>query len=291
MARPRRVPYRPDGFQTYGRVVAAWILDRGTLVTAGLGALAILFVVVAIFVRVRSSAEERAWSALYRAGGDVAALEAALAAYGSTGAKPFTLAALARSLMEAPRDESGKLKDESQADRDSRMRRAESALRELVEEYPDHRMRLYGLTMLARVLEEQGRHQDAIAELREALKADPGTLEPMLRYDIGRNYCLAGSPGEARPFLERATEMSTRRLVYQERWGGVPQEVSPVWRENAEYLLAKVGRLERRVTLPKPPEPPGPTPAAGTGKPPAADRQAAPGGEKTGAATGAAAQD
>ena len=211
-----------------------------------------------ILVHTHNAAEDAAWTAIYRYRGETKRLEAALEAYGSTSARPYMLLRLARAAADPPTDEEGRRKAEPSAERRERLGRAEASLRSLVGEYPKHYLRLYALSLLGLVLEEQGRYLEAVDTLKEALDAAPGTLEPKLHFDIGRNYVLSGDPESARRYLERAAE-STRMVTEPPMQEGMPaRRVKPVWRENAEYLLARIGPGERAIRLPKPGEKPEP---------------------------------
>jgi len=268
MARRKRIPYKPDAFQTQGRRIATFLLKRGTLLVAGLVLALVLFVVAAIVTDIHATAEENAWTALGRAGGDVAKLRAALAEYGSCEARPFALFAIGRAELERPR-EGGKPKPERDEERAARLSRADNALGELVDEYPDHFLHLYALCLRAQLIEERGNYRDAAAVFETALASASRGMAPKLEYDIGRNYYLAGMPKAARPHLEEAA--GAGRTIY-----GEPAE----WILNARYLLARIGPRERAISLEVPEkkadEPAEPKKApekaegpAETGKPPA----------------------
>ncbi|MHC4249283.1 MAG: hypothetical protein ACYS9X_09165, partial [Planctomycetota bacterium] len=135
MARRKRIPYRPDAFQSYGRRAASTLLERGKLIVAALVLAVAGFVVAAIVMNMQATAEEGAWTTLGRAGGDLAKLRAALAEYGSCEARPFMLFATARSEIEPPQED-GKPKPESDDERAARLARAEGVLGELMDDYP-----------------------------------------------------------------------------------------------------------------------------------------------------------
>jgi tetratricopeptide (TPR) repeat protein len=259
MARRRRVPYKPDKFQVHGRRAADWVLSKSGVLALCLVLVVGLFIAVAVVLTGREKREDEAWTAYYEAAGDVEKLTAAVETYRSGSARPYLLLSLASASVRRPVDEEGQPKEESAAQREERLHRAEAALRELTEDYPEHYMRLYGLALLGLVLEEEGRHREAVAVLLEALEEEePGTLEPKLRCDIGRNYVLAGDPEAARPHLEIAAEATGTVFLPSVYRGGQQREVPAVWKENAEYLLSRIGRRERAIPVPKPGERPEP---------------------------------
>jgi tetratricopeptide (TPR) repeat protein len=268
MARQKRVPYRSDAFQQGGRVAAGWFFDRGIIIGIA-GALLLAVLVIGVFVS-RSSAlgDESAWTAYFQAEGKTEKLEAALGAHSSETVRPYVLLALANARLRMPSDDEGKPKPETATERLARLQKAEQALTELVDGFGRHYLRMYGLVLLGSVQEERGEYARAVASFKDALGAKPGSLEPKIKYDIGRNLYLAGKPDEARPFLQRAVELTTKTLLIPERYGSPPSQVKPVWRENAEYLLAKIGRGERAVAAP----------AAGAAAVPAASAADAPAG-------------
>ena len=137
MARRKRIPYKPDGFQSYGRSLASSVFVRGRLIVAGLVLAVVAFIVAAIVTTIGATAEEGAWTALGRSGGDAAKLRAVLAEYGSCEARPFMLFAVARADIEPP-EEDGKPKGETDDDRSARLSRVEDALGQLTDDYPDH---------------------------------------------------------------------------------------------------------------------------------------------------------
>jgi tetratricopeptide (TPR) repeat protein len=256
VARRKKVAFKPDAFQAMGTHVAGALSGRGMAIIAGVVAGTVLIVVLAFVLRSSAAAEENAWVAYYKAGGDVERLRAAMETYRSGDVRPFMLFSIARAEAEPPRDEKGELKDEKKDEREVRLGRATKTLERLVEEYPRHYLRTYGLMLLGQLREQMKDYAGAGAAFREALGADPGSLEPALQYHVGRALYLAGAPEEARVHLERAVELSSKMLYMPSQWGGPPRPVQPVWRENARYLLARIGR-EERVLLPEPAAPPG----------------------------------
>ncbi len=191
MARRKRVPFRPDAFQAHGRRMAFVILDRGRIFVVCLVLAAVGFIVAVVVMQSRATAEEDAWASLHQAGDETAKLKDTLADSASTSARPWVLFSLARAEIEPPLEDK-KPKKETPEERKARFSRAGEALRSLVDEYPDHFMNLYALSLMGLVLEEEGRYQDAVDVLRRALDKAPKRLDPKIRYDIGRNYVLAG---------------------------------------------------------------------------------------------------
>jgi tetratricopeptide (TPR) repeat protein len=236
MARSRRVPYRPDGFQRHGHRVVGWIRERATLFAVALVVMLAVFVVALVLAHVHEASEERAWKAYEDSLGDLGRLEAAVDAYGSTLARPYKLLALANALKRRPLDEEGEPLEETEDERRRRLERAEDALRDLLEDHSDHVLRLDALSLLGLILEEQGRHREAIEALQKALEAAAlGAADPRIRYDIGRNYVLSGDEERARVHLKEALSRSSGEAM---------------WRQNARYLLARTGRGERTIRVP-----------------------------------------
>jgi len=256
MARRKRIPYKPDAFQSQGRRIATFLLERGTLIVAGLVLALIVFIAAAVVTSIRATSEENAWTALGRTGGDLTKLRAALAEYGSCEARPFVLFAIGRAELEQPR-ENGKPKPETDDDRSARLSRADNALGELVDDYPDHFLHLYALCLRGQLIEERGNYRDAAAAFETALASASRGMAPKLEYDIGRNYFLAGMPKAARPHLEEAA--GAGRTIY-----GEPAE----WILNARYLLARIGPRERAISLDVPKKEPEKGPEKDPAKPP-----------------------
>ena len=252
MARPKRVPYRPDTFQEKGRKVFDWVREREAGAIVVIVVLVLGFVLAVVFVTRHNTNEQSALGALYRHRGDLKRLEQALQEYGSTSARPLTLLAVAGINLRRPLDDAGEPEEETDAARQERLARAEKALRTLVDEYPKHELHLYGLTLLGAVLEEEGRYEDAVKELKAALGIAPATLEAKVRYDLGRLHVLMGDEGAARPYLLEARARSSREIDVPSPYGGRSTRQKPAWFLNAEYLLARIGTGEKRVEFPKP---------------------------------------
>jgi len=250
MARRKRIPYRPDAFQSQGRRIASFFFERGTLIVAGLVLALVVFIVAAVVTDIHGTSEENAWTALGRAGGDIAKLRAALAEYDSCEARPFVLFAIGRAELEQPQDD-GKPKPETDDDRSARLSRAENALGELTDEYPDHFLHLYALCLRGQLIEERGNYRDAAAAFETARATAPKGMAPKLEYDIGRNYYLAGMPKAARSHLETAAGAG-RTVIVEVPVPGyglrrVEQEAD--WIASARYLLARIGPGERAISL------------------------------------------
>jgi len=285
MARRKRILYKPDAFQSQGRRIAAFLLERGTLIVAGLILALVVFVVAAIISDIHATWEENAWTALGRTGGDITKLRAALAEYGSSDARPFMLFAAARSEIEPPRED-GKPKPETEEDRSARLSRAENSLGEIIDEYPDHFLHLYALCLHGQVMEERGEYRDAAAAFETALASAPKGMAPKIKYDIGRNYYLAGMPKAARSHLETAARAgrTVRVEVPVPGYGYRRVEQEADWIAGARYLLARIGPGEQAISLDipeketaKPPESePGDKPADAPDKPKGADETALP---------------
>lgn len=253
MARRKRIPYRPDAFQSYGRRLTSGILDRGRLLIVGLVLAVVVFVVAAIVTSMHATAEEGAWTALGHSGGDVAKLRAALAEYGSCEARTFMLFAVARAEIEPP-EEDGRPRPESDDERAARLSRAEDALGELTDDHPGHFLHFYALCLRGQVIEERGRYRDAAAIFETAVASAPKSMVPKIEYDIGRNYYLAGMPGVARSYLERlagATRTVQVRIPVP-GYGYQTIEQEADWIGNARYLLARIGPGERAIPLEEP---------------------------------------
>jgi len=240
MARRKRIPYKPDAFQSQGRRFVSALLDRGKLIAAVLVLAVAAFVVATVLASIRNTAEEGAWSAFAHAGGDGTKLRAAIAEYGSCTARPFMLFSLARMEIEPPQED-GKPKPEKAEVRSARLSRVEDSLRELLDDYPDHFLYLHALCLKGQLAEERGEYRDAAAIFETARVSAPRRMDPKLRYDIGRNYYLAGMPKEARSHLELAA--AAGRKVY-----GKPAD----WILNARYLLARIGPGNRGISLEEP---------------------------------------
>jgi tetratricopeptide (TPR) repeat protein len=253
MARQKRVPHKPDAFQKQAQVVASWLLDRGTIIGMSLVLIIVAIIVGALVSRSSAKADEKGWTAYYKAAGDIEKLEGLLEGQSSGSSRPFALLALASARLEAPADDEGKPKKETEEERAARLKKAEEPLREITKEYPDHYLNIYALMLLGELLEERGEYTQAVEMFQKAIASETGTLEPKLHYDIGRNLFLAGKTEEARLPLERAKELSTKILYIPERYGQRPTPTKPLYRENAEYLLAKIGRGERAVVQPEKP--------------------------------------
>ena len=257
MARQKRVPHKPDAFQKRAGAVATWLLERGTIISIGIGAAVVAIIVGALVSRSSAQADENAWTAYYKAAGEKdkeKKLEQVLEEHPTSSARPFVLMALASARLEAPVDDDGKPREEADEERAARLRTVEEPLRELSQDYPDHYLNLYALMLLGELLEERGEYSEAVDVFQNALGAEPGTLEPKLRYDIARNLYLDGRTDEARQPLLLAVELSSKVIYVPERYGQRPRPTKPVWRENAEYLLAKIGRGERAPAPEKKPE-------------------------------------
>ncbi len=300
MARRKRVPHKPDAFQSHGGRAAVAIAERGKIMVVCFALVVVVFAITFAILHSRASAEENAWTAFYHARGNSAKLRRALEAYGSSPARPHMLMEIARTYMspsaEENVDETDEAKDESTEERNARLQRAadarkarfqraERALRELTDGYPDHFYNVLGLNLLGLVLEEQGRYdkrkyEEAAAVLERALEKAPKTLDPKIRYDIGRNYVLAGKPAgdewgkahdipeAARLFLEKAAG-ATRQVTIRPRPYRFPVRVEADWIGNAKYLNAQMGPGERAIPVPKKREPaPRPTPKRPTRKGP-----------------------
>lgn len=223
----KRVPYKPDRFQRLAGPVGEWARRSVSWLSLSLVAALVAFVVGAVLLKGRAASEDAAWAALYRAGPDVEKLEEALSAYRGSAAGPYITFALARSRMDQRTEEGRK--------------NAEELLEELLREHAEHYLKLYALECLSAVQEEDGRYREAIETLKTALESDPGTLEPKLHYDIGRNYARLGDVESATIHLERAAMSNV--MVTDVMFGRVRQVVPP-WRENTEYLLARLGHRE-----------------------------------------------
>ena len=263
MARPKRVPYKPDRFQEKGLRVISWLREREAATVVAVVVVVLGFILAVVFVGRYDTNEENALSALYNHRGDVDRLEEALAAYGSTSARPFTLLQVAVVDIEEPLDDNGKPKKETDAERGERLARAEKVLRTLVDEYPTHELYPYGLTLLGAVLEEQGEYQDGVDVLKKALEVAPATLEAKIRYDVGRLYVLMKDNGSARPYLLEARAKSSRQIQAPSPDGRGWSMQAPAWFQNAEHLLARIGTGEKQIEFPEPEPPPKPKPEAG----------------------------
>ncbi len=289
MARRKRIPYKPDAFQSHGRRLASVLLDRGRLIVAGLVLAVVGFIVAAIVTSIHATAEDGAWESFGRSGGDVEKLRAALEEYGSCEARPFVLFALARAEIQAPTEE-GKPKPESDDDRAARLARAEDALGELTDDYPGHFLHFYALCLSGKILEERGDYRDAAAVFETALASSPKSVAPKLEYDIGRNYYLAGMPKIARSHLERMR--NANRMVQVPFYGNQTVPMEADWIGNGRYLLARIGPGEEAISLEEPekkPEkkPETPEKALDENAPPA--KNAPKGGAAGGGAAGASA--
>jgi len=260
VARPKRVPFKPDGFQRHAGSVASWLNTRGFLVAVGAVAVVGAFVAAVVLANMHESSENASWRAYETAAGDIDKLENALAVHESGSARPFMLLALGGLSASPPADKDGKPLAETAEAREERLARAEKVLRELVNGYPGFAHRPPALVLLGLVIEEQSRHapdrrMDAVAVFEEALDAEPGAaLEAFIQYHIGRNCWLAGKNDRARMALTRAGQADgIVRLPY---WGPI---VAP-WRENVDYLLALIGPGDRAIPMPetdaRPPQPP-----------------------------------
>jgi tetratricopeptide (TPR) repeat protein len=250
MARRKRIPYKPDAFQSYGRTLASSVFVRGRLIIAGLVLAVVAFVMAAVLTSMSATAEQGAWTALGRAGGDTEKLQAVLAEYGSCEARPFMLYAAARVDI-APLVEDGRPKREDAADRSARLSRVESAIDELTNDYPDHYLFFYALCLRGQLTEERGNFQDAAVIFESALASAPNSMAPKVKYDIGRNYYLAGMPKAARSPLEMAAA-ATRTVTVQRRGADFRLRnvrVEADWIGNARYLLARLGPGERAISL------------------------------------------
>ncbi len=250
MARRKRIPYKPDAFQSYGRSLASTVFVRGRLIIAGLVLAVVAFVVAAILTDMSATAEQSAWTALGRARGDAEKLKAVLAEYGSCEARPFMLYAIARVNIEQP-EEDGRPKREDDVDRAARLSRVEVALDEFTDDYPDHFLHFYALCLRGQLTEERGNFQDAAVIFETAKASAPNSMQPKLEYDIGRNYYLAGMPKSARSPLEMAAG-ATRTVTVRRRGPDFrlrPVRVEADWIGNARYLLARLGPGERAISL------------------------------------------
>jgi tetratricopeptide (TPR) repeat protein len=260
MARPKRVPYKPDRFQEKGRKVVSWLREREAATLVAVAVVVLGFILTVVLVGRYGANEEDALNALYNHRGNVDRLEEALTAYGSTSARPFTLLQVAVIDIEEPLDDDGKPKKETDAEREKRLARAEKVLRTLVDGYPTHELYPYGLTLLGAVLEEQGEYQDGVDVLRKALEVAPATLEAKIRYDVGRLYVLMEDNDSARPYLLEARAKSSRQIQAPSPDGRGWSMQAPAWFQNAEHLLARIGTGEKQVEFPKPEPPPEPKP-------------------------------
>ncbi|MHC4202669.1 MAG: hypothetical protein ACYSU0_21975, partial [Planctomycetota bacterium] len=301
MARRKRVPHKPDAFQSHGGRAAVAIAERGKIIAVCFVLLVVVFAITFAVLHSQASEEENAWAAFYRARGNSARLRRALEAYGSSPARPHMLMAIARTYMAPSAEERfpapEETKDESTEERAARLRRAETArkarlrraeraLGELTDDYPDHFYNMLGLNLLGLVLEEQGRYdkrkfEEAATVLERALEKAPKTLDPKIRYDIGRNYVLAGKPAgnewrnahdipkAARLLLEKAAG-ATRQVRIRPQPYRFPVWVEADWIGNAKYLHAQIGPGERAIPVPKKRAPaPRPTPKKPARKGPA----------------------
>ncbi len=315
MAKRKRVPHKPDAFQSHAGRAAVAIADRGKIIVVCFALVVVVFAITFAVLHSRASAQENAWTAFYHARGNSTKLRRALEVYGSSPTRPHMLMAIARTYMTPSAEENVDKPDEAKEDskeeraarleraeaaRKARLQRAERALRELTDDYPDHFYNVLGLNLLGLVLEEQGRYdkrkyEEAAAVLERALEKAPKTLDPKIRYDIGRNYVLAGKPDgnewgnahdipeAARLLLERAAG-ATRQVTIRPRPYRFPVRVEADWIANAKYLDARIGPLERAIPVPKEREPaPRPAPRAAPKRPaPGATSQPASGPAKAG---------
>lgn len=255
MARRKKIPYRPDGYLRHAGAVAALISSRGLWAGAVLALSGVALVVVA-FVAMRSAgAEETALAAYDEARGDARKLEAWLEEHWSSALRPDVLMSLASELARAPTDGDGKPVKEDDASRERRLAKAERALRELADGHPRFSRRIPAMILLAQVIEEAAakaprRYEEAAAVLERALGLEPGELAFPIQYHLGRVWWLAGREDRARKALQVAT--SGRAGVS----GVFPRERKAQWREDAEYLLARIGTGAPKVSL----DPVGPPP-------------------------------
>jgi hypothetical protein len=260
MAKPKRVPYKPDRFQEKGRTVISWLREREATTVVAVVVVVLGFILAVVFVGRYDTNEENALGALFHHRGEMDRIEEALAAYGSTSARPFMLLQVAVVGIEEPLDDDGKPKKETDVERGERLARAERVLRTLVEEYPGHELYPYGLTLLGTVLEERGEYQDGVEVLKNALEIAPATLEAKIRYDVGRLYVLMKDEDSARPYLLEARAKTSVLIEAPSPDGRGWSPQTPDWFQNAEHLLARIGTGEKRIEFPKPEPPPKPKP-------------------------------
>ncbi len=118
--------------------------------------------------------------------------------------------------------------------RPGRLARAEKVLREAREIRPGH---VQTLALLARVLEEQGRHEEALAAAEEALAADDGYTPALVVK--ARALRVLGRPAEALQVIDRAVELDPRSPEVLAEQGEVAA-AQGLWQQAAEALRRAV---------------------------------------------------